>query len=276
LHQVLLNLCVNARDAMPEGGVLKLAADNIQLDKAGTALIPGAQPGQYVLLRVTDNGAGIPPEILERIFDPFFTTKDGDKGTGLGLPTVLSIVNGHAGFIQVDSQLRAGTEFRIYLPAATEASPQTPPAATALAKHSQLGQGEQILVVDDEELIRDLFSQTLKKNGYRVLSASNGMEAIATYAQHRDAIQVVVTDLMMPLVDGVVAIRALKRMNPAVKIIVVTGSAGGRKVAELAALGIDKILQKPFPTERLLEVLHLVLKSPAATGEASRGSNVAH
>ena len=263
LHQVLLNLAVNARDAMTEGGTLTMSAANVVVDDHYTATNPEAKVGPYVVVRVVDTGSGIPPEILDKIFDPFFTTKAAGKGTGLGLSTVLGIVRGHGGFVRVQTELRKGSTFEVYFPAMPElAKPQALAAAAALPR----GHGEVILVVDDEPGIREATSRALTSHGYQALCAADGTEAVALYAQPAHQVQLVVTDLMMPFMDGLALARALKKLNPAVKIIVSSGLASGAdreaKITELRALGVTRFLSKPYSAEEILTELHEALSSP--------------
>jgi two-component system cell cycle sensor histidine kinase/response regulator CckA len=257
LHQVLLNLCVNARDAMPAGGTLTLAAENVMIDDCYAYMAPEARPGPHVLIQVADTGVGIPPENFERIFDPFFTTKGPDQGTGLGLATVLGIVKSHDGFIQLESEVERGTRFKVYLPAA--------PASAALAVETKSrplpnGQGELILVVDDEPSIRNVTRQILERHGYRVLLAKEGTEAIALFTQHRDDVQAVLTDLMMPIMDGVATIRVLRGMSSHLRVIAASGAASKSKLGDLPDLPVQASLQKPFTAELLLSTLQRVLQ----------------
>ena len=215
-----MNLCVNARDAMPEGGTLTLKLENHEFDESFARMTPGARPGRYVCLSVTDTGEGIAPEHLDKIFDPFFTTKELGKGTGLGLSTVLGIVQSHDGFIQVHSQPGRGTEFKVYLPASEAAEAQ--PANEANQPLPQ-GGGELVLVVDDEKSVRQVTRKLLERNGYRVIEAAEGAEGITQYVAHQKEVQVVLTDLAMPVMDGPAFIRVLRRLNPQVRIIAMTG-----------------------------------------------------
>ncbi len=260
LHQVLLNLCVNARDAMPQGGVLTLAAENLKLDSLTSHLTPGSQPGPYVLLRVADTGMGIPPENLDKIFDPFFTTKGPDQGTGLGLSTVSGIVRSHNGFIQVESKVGIGTEFKIFLPAAREV---TLDAAEVKAETLPLGQGELILIVEDEVSLRDITRQVLEGHGYLVSCAANGAEAVSLYQLRGREIKVVLTDMAMPVMDGPKTIQALKALNPSIKIIAITGAVtsegGSHNLADPSQLGIQAFLYKPITPTALLRTLQNVL-----------------
>jgi PAS domain S-box-containing protein len=255
LHQILLNLCVNARDAMPNGGTLTISAENIFLDERNSSTTPEAKPGQYVLIRVVDTGMGISPSVVERIFDPFFTTKGPDRGTGLGLSTVLGIVKGHSGFIKVQSKIGRGTQFEVFLPSSLATHPPLPEGRSS---SPVAGRKETILVIDDESNIRDVVRRTLEGSGYRVLTAENGAEAITIYSRHHEEIQVVVADMMMPIMDGPSAILVLRRKNPHLKIIATSGVEPSRQ-QEARSLGVHAFLSKPFPAETLLATLSEVL-----------------
>ena len=265
LHQVLLNLCVNARDAMPEGGALLVHLGNIRLDQQCVSMNPEASPGPYVRLKVSDTGTGISPEIIHKIFEPFFTTKVMGKGTGLGLSTVLGIVKSHGGFVDVCSQTGKGTTFEVYLPATPgeEILAIEPVVAATLRGH-----GECILVVDDEPSIREVTQKTLERHGYRVLLAGDGAEALAAYAQHRNEIKAVMMDMAMPWLDGLRTIRALKKMNPAVKVIASSGDGStswrSENLAQLNELGVTTFLAKPFNAEKLLVSLQEIIRSNGA------------
>jgi PAS domain S-box-containing protein len=257
LHQVLMNLCINARDAMPDGGRLTIEAENKVIDETYAQMILDARSGRFVMITVTDTGTGIPTEHLDRIFDPFFTTKEVGKGTGLGLSTVLGIIKGHGGFINVYSEPGKGTQFRIYLPALE---------ATQLlqteAAHPDLpgGQGETILVVDDELAIREITKSTLEAFNYRVLTAADGTEAIALYAEHRGKIKVVLTDMMMPYMDGPALIRVLHKLNPQVRIIASSGLTENGKSPEITQAGVKAFLNKPYSADKLLKALAEVIR----------------
>ncbi len=249
LHQVLINVCVNARDAMPLGGEIEIIAENLILDEQYVRMHLDAKPGHYVRITVTDQGVGIPPSILERIFEPFFTTKEIGKGTGLGLSTVHTIVKSHGGFVNIYSEVGKGTTFRIYLPAqkGVDAVPQADTAGIIP------GNGELILVVDDEKNIRDITKTTLESYGYSVITAADGTEAVAIYAARRREIALVLTDMVMPHMDGATTIRALMKMDPEVKCIAVSGlRQNGYNLPQESIT----FLHKPYTSEKLLKIIH--------------------
>jgi PAS domain S-box-containing protein len=257
LHQILLNLCVNARDAMPDGGSLTVAAENCVLDDQYAAMHIEAKAGRYVIISVTDSGTGIPPAILEKIFEPFFTTKDLNKGTGLGLSTVIAIVKSHQGFVNVYSEPGKGTTFKVYLPA-MEGSPEgqeQEPEVVSLPR----GNGETILVVDDEASIRTITSQTLVAFGYRVLAAMDGAEAVAVFAEHKHEIALVLTDMMMPVMDGPAIIHALMRINPTIKIIAASGLNSNGGLAKVSNASVKHFLTKPYTAGTLLKTIRAIL-----------------
>jgi PAS domain S-box-containing protein len=256
VQQILLNLCVNARDAMPNGGTLSIRVENSMLDATYAAMNGTAKPGRYVKISISDSGTGIPRELLDKIFEPFFTTKEPNKGTGLGLSTVMAIVKSHEGIVTVYSELNKGTAFNVYLPASVQGSS----AENALVE-DQLprGKGEMILVIDDEPAILTVTSRTLQAFGYRVLTATDGAEAIAIYAGHRDEIAVVLTDMMMPVMDGAAVTRVLLRMDPAIKIVATSGLISNSGGAKGLGFGIKHFLTKPYTAGNLLRVLRRVL-----------------
>jgi PAS domain S-box-containing protein len=256
LHQVIMNLCVNARDAMASGGVLSIGAKLVELNAADVKAHPPAKPGPHVALCVSDTGEGIAPANLDRIFDPFFTTKAPNKGTGLGLSTVIGIIRSHHGFIAVTSALGQGTSFTIYLPAAPKAAAL---AAAPAADAPPVGHGELILVVDDEEPIRAATRMTLEHNGYRVLTASEGAEALATFVENREDVRLVLTDLMMPVMGGVTLINAIHVLEPAVKVIATSGLTDKENQEKLAAVGVDGTIPKPCAPDELLKMIALHL-----------------
>ena len=262
LHQVLMNLALNARDAMPAGGTLALSATNLRIDAQYASTSREIRPGTYVLIVVKDTGQGIPPEIIDRIFEPFFTTKTVGQGTGLGLSTVLAIVKSHAGFVQAASEPGRGSTFKIFLPAETSAEPAHPPLSVPAAPLPR-GRGELILVLDDESTIRTVTQQTLESFGYRVLTAANGAEGIALFAQQPDQIAAVITDLMMPIMDGPATIHALLSIRPGTRIIAASGINTNRSAATLAQAGFSDFLPKPYTAETMLSLLRTVLDRPA-------------
>jgi PAS domain S-box-containing protein len=258
LHQVLMNLCVNARDAMPGGGTLTIGMANVQLTQRDLSLHPDARPCRYSVLSVGDTGHGIAPEIITRIFDPFFTTKEVGRGSGLGLSTVVGILRSHGGFITVTSEVGKGTVFKAFLPAAGESAlsalAQTPPPAP-------LGRGELVLVVDDEEAIREATREILEVHQYRVVLASNGREAMDVFLRERGKVRLVITDMMMPVMNGASLVRALRALEPGVKVIAASGLDAETKRTELAALGVCEVLAKPFKPTQLLEIVRRELST---------------
>ena len=257
LHQVLLNLCINARDAMPEGGELCLGAENFDVDEHYASMTPGATVGPHVMLEVSDGGRGIPRHVIDKIFDPFFTTKDIGVGTGLGLSTVAGIVKSHGGFIDVSSK-PGHTSFKVFLPAKG-----TLDSSSALQPETLVpcGSGQTILVVDDEPSIREVAEFILGSHGYKVLVAKDSPTALALYVRHMDHIAVVLTDLAMPGMDGFMLVRTLRQIEPGIKIIVSTGRANDSDPAEITALNVDDCLNKPYTTRNLLLKLSQVLHS---------------
>jgi two-component system, cell cycle sensor histidine kinase and response regulator CckA len=256
LHQLLLNLCVNARDAMPSGGTLRLEAANVELEHRQTAMLPQPVSGKFVVLSVADTGCGIPAEVQERIFEPFFTTKEPGKGTGLGLATVLAVVKTHQGFVEVASEVGRGTVFRVYLPAATTAE-------TSFIKLGlpamQAGRGETILVVDDEAAILEITKETLETFNYRVLTAADGSEALALYREHWREISVVVTDVIMPVMDGPALVGELRTIRPEVRIVCISGLGSKERSDEISELKPHAYLTKPYAAEKLLNTLHEII-----------------
>ncbi len=260
LHQILLNLCVNARDAMPNGGRLAISAENIALDEHYAAMNIEARTGPHVRIEVQDSGMGIPKDVVDKIFDPFFTTKEVGKGTGLGLSTTQAIVKSHGGFIRVYSEPGMGTRFRIYLPA----QPEAYSGEDGDSRETELprGDGETILVVDDEPSVRQITQQTLEAFGYRVLLAADGSEAVSVYVRHQADIAAVITDMRMPIMDGPATIQVLRRLNPEVRIIGASGITEGDRASQAAQAGVKDFLPKPYTAETLLKSLKRVLSKP--------------
>ncbi len=262
IHQVLMNLCVNARDAMAEGGRLTIEARNLEVRSEQPLAETELKPGPHVVLAVTDTGAGIAPELVTRIFEPFFTTKEQGKGTGLGLSTVLGIVRSHGGNVAVYSEPGRGSVFKVYLPAkpggGLVAGVEVAPAAG--------GRGELVLVVDDENTIRNAMRHVLEKGGYRVLVARNGEEALSMALQQGGALRAVVTDVMMPVMDGFALTRALRSLDPVLAVVASSGLEQEEKRREFAALGVHEVVAKPCAPEELLAAVRRALDARVGGG----------
>jgi CheY-like chemotaxis protein len=256
LHQVLMNLCVNARDAMPQGGTLKLSTNNAQLGKSEVSEHPEVAPGHYVCVSVEDTGTGISPEQLAKLFQPFFTTKAPGKGTGLGLSTSRNIIRNHGGFITVESQAGQGTAFKFYLPAAN--APENRESASSPSA-LPAGSGQCVLVVDDEETVLAITKSTLENFGYVVITASSGPESVAYFADQREKIKLVITDMSMPFMDGVATTMALRKIKADVPIILTSGLDHDKDGDTSRRVKAAAILLKPFTAETLLKQVHAVL-----------------
>jgi PAS domain S-box-containing protein len=254
LYQVLMNLSVNARDAMPEGGELSIRLENRTLDEFYARTHHDAHPGNYLAMTVCDTGTGMPREVLDKIFEPFFTTKELGKGTGLGLSTVIGIVKSHGGFVNVYSEVGRGTKFDVYIPASGVSNDK------ASVSHDRTplprGNGELVLVVDDEAAIREINTSMLQTYGYQVISACDGAEAVKLMQVYKGQVKIVVTDMMMPVMDGSTAIKKLRQIDESIKIVAMSGLMGDHKISEIGNVANTKFLQKPFTTERLLRTLH--------------------
>jgi two-component system cell cycle sensor histidine kinase/response regulator CckA len=250
LHQVLLNLCVNARDAMQEGGRLSFVVDNVELTAGEAARIPEANAGQYVSLLVSDTGTGMTPEVKARMFEPFFTTKGEGRGTGIGLATVMRLVKGHGGFLTLESEPGQGTTFEVYLPRATQT---TAPIAAPRTATLPRGNGELILVVDDEEAVRELVAEGLELHGYRALTAANGAEAVQIFQRHSQEIRLLMTDTSMPIMDGLQTIEVLRGRRPSLPVILASGEQDH-------AVNDVRILRKPFSLDDVIMAVNQSLK----------------
>ena len=268
IHQVLMNLSVNARDAMPAGGVLFLKLRSQVLGEAGVSLHPRAQPGPYVVFEVTDSGQGMPPEVVERIFEPFFTTKPLGQGTGLGLSTVIGIVEEHGGFVLVDTQVGRGTTFSAFLPAAPDAheTPAEPSRPEGPPRHQ-----EGILVVDDEPSILMVAHRFLTQQGYKVRMAKSASEALELFQAHRSEIQLVITDIMMPFGDGWQLIQRVRELDPHLPILVMSGVLTPSLRLQMEAIEACGFLAKPFAAEGLLAKLRELLPVNAISPGSAKG-----
>lgn len=264
LHQVVLNLCVNARDAMDGQGAIAIQTTNVTLTEAEAQRIWNGKPGEYVSLSVSDSGTGIPREILDKIFEPFFTTKEAGKGTGLGLSTVLSIVKSHHGFLNIQTEVGKGSTFTVYLPAAIGA---VSGAADARAKELPRGKGELILVVDDEAMIRELAQKLLTLHGYRVITALNGTEAVKVLTRQPSEVSLALVDMSMPGLDGAGTIQSLREIVPSLPCIAISGILANDKAKERLAKLEVVCLTKPFSTERLLKAMREKLLSGSPTAD---------
>jgi len=267
LHQVLLNLCINARDAMAQGGTLTLSAANIELEAGSESLAPEAAPGRYVRLTVADTGMGMSPEIRARIFEPFYTTKDPGKGTGLGLSTSQSIVEAHGGFLQVQSAVGVGTVFQMFLPADTEAGA---PAGDDQRVPPPPGRGEMVLLVDDETAVRSILAETLETCGYRVVTANGGPQAVALCAQQPGRFRLLITDMDMPIMDGAATIMAIRTIDPQIKVIATSGTRP--ELATTQICGAQAFLPKPYSADEVLHMVHAVINGEANVESAPLSS----
>jgi two-component system, cell cycle sensor histidine kinase and response regulator CckA len=257
LHQVLMNLCVNARDSMPLGGPLMIVLENLTLDAAMAAGLHGeAKPGPYVKLSVVDTGTGIRPEVLEKLFEPFVTTKEPGKAAGLGLSSALGIVKSHGGFITVETEVGKGSHFNVYLPAIHQPGlAEKPKPVEELPR----GRGEMILVVDDQAELRQMLEESLKEYDYRVCIAKEGPEAVALFSRHQSEVSLVIVDYQMPVLDGVGTMRALQYLNPQARMVLMTGLGERDQVAAAVKQARATLLLKPFTVETLLKTVRHAL-----------------
>ena len=262
IYQIVLNLAVNARDALPHGGALTLTADNVRLDDGSRPLPARATPGPFVVLTVRDNGNGIAPDVLTHIFDPFYTTKETGKGTGLGLSVVLGVVENHGGFIQVQSTPGDGTEFKIHLSALPDA------LGAPIEKRTETqwtqGHNEVVLLVDDEPALLEVAAKLLNRNGYRPLVAPNGIEALKLLQQNEDNIRLVISDYSMPGMNGFALAEAIKKVDAGVHVIIASGLGDTLDEGKLRELGIRFLLRKPYDIKTLLTALGEIFQSAKA------------
>jgi len=258
IYQVLMNICVNARDAMPEGGTLKITAGNESIDRHYSNLNWDAEPGTYVAVSISDQGQGISKENIDKIFEPFFTTKPVGEGSGIGLSTCSAIVKSHGGFIHVYSEAEKGTTFRVYFPSKSDLGSQVIPSRHASA--SFRGDGQTLLVVDDEQAIRLATCKILQRYGFKTLEAGNGAEAAALFAEKAKEIDLVLTDMAMPIMDGYALIIALRSINSDVKIIATSGLASNGGLARAMGAGVKHFIAKPFTADNLLSTIGQALE----------------
>lgn len=256
IHQVLMNTCINARDAMPDGGSINIKAENVVIDENYSRMNPSSKPGPYVMVVVDDTGTGMKSEVLDRIFDPFFTTKEVGKGTGLGLSTTLMIVKSHDGFLNVYSEVGKGTRFTIYFPVAPgEAGEISSSGETTLPA----GNGELILVVDDEAMIREIARATLERFGYEIVTAKNGKEALDILSGGEMTVSIVITDLAMPVMDGSQLVRNIRDAGLNIPILAMSGFVEPDQAADMRSMSVDTVLDKPFTAEVLLTAIRKAL-----------------
>jgi two-component system, cell cycle sensor histidine kinase and response regulator CckA len=265
LHQVLLNLVVNARDAMPKGGTLTVSVRNLPAAEA-KKMQPDLKAGDYVLLEVADTGTGIPPEHREKVFEPFFTSKEVGKGTGLGLATCFGIVENHQGTIDFETEMGKGTTFRVLLPAAGEHVADLP---VQHAPAMELGGGEVVLIIDDEAAVRELTKLVLGHRAYQVVTAENGVEGLNTFRRLKDRIDLVIVDANMPLSSGAETVRGIRELRPDMRIIAVTGQPTPGTLESFRDVGVDCILEKPYPAEKLLAAVSELLRTRVRVTGAS-------
>jgi signal transduction histidine kinase/ActR/RegA family two-component response regulator len=255
IDQIVLNLAINARDAMPEGGTLTLRAGNVTLDEDFCSRNLEVSPGEYVELSVSDTGTGMEKSIQERIFEPFFTTKDPGSGTGLGLSMVFGIVKAHGGHITCHSQPGAGTTFSVYFPVAEEVQE----AKDGLIKKPDHKGNETILIVDDEEMIRKFAGEMLEIIGYTVMTAENGLKALEIYSQQAETIDLVILDLNMPIMNGIECLEAMAAVNPGLKALIATGYWVDSETKERLAKHAKGLISKPFKTDEFLRLIRKIL-----------------
>jgi len=270
MNQVLMNLCVNARDAMPTGGRLTVAARNVAVDEPMVSTNRGAMAGPHILLEVSDTGTGISNENLERVFEPFFTTKEVGRGTGLGLSTVFGIAKDHGGFVNVYSEVGIGTVFKVYIPATGSVNAQSFPAD--VSPKLDFGHGELVLLVDDDSSTLAVSKQVLETSGYRVITATDGANAFSIYHAHRARISIIVTDMMMPVMDGAALVEAVRRVDPTTCFVVASGLGDNHNQIKAGELDMKHFLCKPYTTSALLAAIKASLADRAKRFSSDGGT----
>jgi two-component system cell cycle sensor histidine kinase/response regulator CckA len=267
LQQAIVNLVVNARDAMPDGGTITVGTADVEVDAAGVARYPQVAEGGHVLISVGDTGSGIPPEIVGRIFDPFFTTKEQGRGTGLGLSMVLGTVKAAGGSIAVDSEPGRGTTFRIYLPRTEE--PATPVGWSAAADRPGIGAGRTVLVVEDEDVVRSFAIRVLDRAGFTILEARDGTEAVDLVARYAGPLDLVLTDVVMPGPSGPATVERIRALRPGVPALFVTGYSG--RPIPMEPSSVTAVLPKPYSSGDLLEQIEALLRDAGEPRDAPPG-----
>lgn len=259
-NQVLINLCINARDAMPHGGRIEIAPRNVMVDAALAAATPGTRPGPFVSISVLDSGTGIPPAIIDKIFDPFFTTKTAGKGTGLGLSMVAGIMKSHGGFVQLESEAGHGSKFHLYFPAFPDPAPTT--AGQSASPLQARGEGEGVLLIDDEPIVRDTLQLLLERAGYHVFPAGDGTSGLQQFERAKAEIALVISDMMLPDIPGTQVVRAVRERNPSIPVIAISGMMGSGNFDELLQLQPPvECLAKPLTPAQLLGAVRRGLAS---------------
>lgn len=268
MELVLMNLCVNARDAMPAGGNLDIRTENMSIDSEFCKKQTWAEPGEYNLLTVTDNGCGISPESIQHIFEPFFSTKELGKGTGLGLSTVYGIIKQHRGMIQVSSEPEKGTVFRIYIPAV-----ETPDEDSVESMPGEVfGGGETILYAEDNDVVRDLTGRNLKDAGYNVIMAVDGKDAVALFREHKDKIDALMFDIVMPKMSGYEAYKEILLISPGIPVLFMSGYSENVIHTDFAMDEKLKIIRKPYSRDNLLRAIRKMIDG--AKGDSSLDDNL--
>jgi len=253
LKQALMNLCINARDAMPDGGKITISTENVKLKGQFIESYPDIAEGDYVCIAVKDTGVGIPEEYLHRIFDPFFSTKSDEKGTGLGLAIVYSVARNHRGFVDVESQPGEGTTFKLYLPQIeTEITKEKSEKAAAI----ELGKGETILFADDDENIVKVLSMLLERYGFKVLTAQSGEETLDVLKRKQGKVDLVVLDLVMPGLSGRETYYRIQELYPKMRVLFITGYAGSEFTGWIEDIPAKQILMKPFHANKLIDAIN--------------------